>query len=231
MAQRRAKRRLPKSLYLQLVGGSERGQSMHDNEAAFTELGIRPVTAGQSPTRDMSTEIMGQPISMPVLVSPTGVQAVHPDGEVAVARACAARGIAMGLSSFASKPLEEVVAANPQTLFQIYWAGDRDSMVARMDRARAAGAVGLILTLDWSFVHSRDWGSPDIPQDMSWRTMLKHAPEALMRPAWLVEWLRTGAIPQLGVPNFVTGGGPVPGFFEAYGTWMGTPPPTWDDVA
>ena len=48
VAQRRAKRRLPRSLYLQLVGGSERVQSMQDNEAAFTELGIRPVTAGQS---------------------------------------------------------------------------------------------------------------------------------------------------------------------------------------
>ena len=101
---------------------------------------------------------------MPVLISPTGVQAVHPDGEVAVARAAAARGVAMGLSSFASKPIEEVIAANPQTFFQIYWAGDRDSIVARMERARPAGAVGLILTLDWSFVHSRDWGSPKIPQ-------------------------------------------------------------------
>lgn len=231
VAQERARKRLPRSVYGALIAGTEQGLSMHDNLAAFGELGVRPITAGQSPTREMGTEVMGQPMSMPVIISPTGVQAVHPDGEVAVARAAAARGVVMGLSSFASKPLEEVVAANPQTLFQIYWAGDRDSMLARMDRARAAGAVGLILTLDWSFVHSRDWGSPDIPQDMSWRTMLKHAPEALVRPAWLVEWLRTGAIPQLGVPNFVTGGGPVPGFFEAYGTWMGTPPPTWDDVA
>ncbi len=68
---------------------------------------------------------MGQPISLPVLISPTGVQAVHPDGEVAVARAAAARGTAMGLSSFASKPVEEVVAANPQTFFQLYWIGGR----------------------------------------------------------------------------------------------------------
>ena len=52
-----------------------------------------------------------------------------------------------------------------------------------------------------------------------------------MKPLWLLEWLRTGQIPALGVPNFPTGGQPVPGFFEAYGTWMGTPPPTWDDVA
>ncbi len=231
VAQRRAKRRLPKSVYGALIAGAERGLSLDDNLAAFDELGVRPITAGQPAIREMSTTVMGQPMSMPVIISPTGVQAVHPDGEVAVARAAAARGVVMGLSSFASKPIEEVVAANPQTLFQIYWAGERDSIVARMDRAKAAGAVGLILTLDWSFVHSRDWGSPSIPQDMSLRTMAKHAPEVAAKPLWLLEWLRNGVLPGLGVPNFPVGGQPVPGFFEAYGTWMGTPPPTWDDVA
>jgi heme/flavin dehydrogenase (mycofactocin system) len=231
VAQQRAKRRLPKSVYGALIAGTERGTSMSDNTAAFDELGVRPITAGQSPTRDMATEVMGQPMSMPIIISPTGVQAVHPDGEVAVARAAAARGVVMGLSSFASKPLEAVIAANPQTLFQIYWAGDRDSMVARMDRARSAGACGLILTLDWSFVHSRDWGSPSIPQDMRLRTVLKHAPETIVRPAWLLEWLRTGHIPGLDVPNFGPADQPAPKFFDAYGVWMGTPPPTWDDVA
>ena len=73
------------------------------------------------------------------MISPTGVQAVHPDGEVAVARAAAARGTAMGLSSFASKPVEEVVAANPKTFFQMYWVGTREDMAARMERARAGG--------------------------------------------------------------------------------------------
>ena len=169
VAQRRAERYLPKSVYGALVAGTERGQTLDDNLAAFTELGVKPITAGQPATRDMATTVMGQPASMPVIISPTGVQAVHPDGEVAVARAAAARGVPMGLSSFASKPIEEVVAANPQTFFQMYWAGDRDSMIARMDRARTVGAVGLILTLDWSFVHSRDWGSPDIPRSSSGR--------------------------------------------------------------
>ena len=231
VAQRRARRRLPRSVYGALVAGAEAGVTIDDNLAAFGELGIRPLTAGQPASRDMATEVMGQPMSMPVMISPTGVQAVHPDGEVAVARAAAARGVVIGLSSFASHPIEDVVAANPQTLFQIYWAGDRDSMVARCERAARAGAVGLIVTLDWSFVHSRDWGSPSIPQDMNLRTIMKHAPEAIARPAWLLDWLRSRGIPQLGVPNFPTGGDPVPGFFEAYGAWMGTPPPTWDDIA
>ena len=113
----------------------------------------------------MATTVMGQPISMPVIISPTGVQAVHPDGEVAVARAAAARGTAMGLSSFASKPIEEVVAANPKTFFQMYWIGDRDVMIQRVDRARAAGAVGLIATLDWSFSHGPRLGQPGDPRE------------------------------------------------------------------
>ncbi|MEM9563382.1 MAG: pre-mycofactocin synthase MftD [Actinomycetota bacterium] len=231
VAQRRAERRLPKSVYGAIIGGADRGVSMDDNLAAFDELRVRPVTAGQPAGRDLATEVMGQPISMPVLISPTGVQAVHPDGEVAVARAAAARGVAMGLSSFGSKPIEEVAAANPQTFFQMYWAGDRDSMLKRMARAKAAGAVGLIVTLDWSFVHSRDWGSPAIPQDMGPITMLKHAPEVAVRPLWLREWVKAGHLPGLGVPSYATDEGYVPGFFEAYGAWMGTPPATWDDIA
>jgi len=174
---------------------------------------------------------MGQPSSMPVMISPTGVQAVHPDGELAVGAASAARGVPMGLSSFGSKPIEEVIAANPQTFFQIYWAGDRDSMSARMERARNAGAAGMILTLDWSFSHGRDWGSPSIPEKIDLKTALQHAPDVMTRPLWLKSWLQTKQLPDLSVPNFGTTDGPPTGFFEAYGTWMGTPRPTWDDIA
>ena len=105
-AQRRAKKRLPTGVYGALVAGSERGLTLEDNLAAFAELGFAPHTAGLANERNMGVTVMGQPVSMPVLISPTGVQAVHPDGEVAVARAAAARGVAMGLSSFASKPIE-----------------------------------------------------------------------------------------------------------------------------
>jgi L-lactate dehydrogenase (cytochrome) len=206
IAQDRAKKRIPKSVYGALIAGAEAGLSMRDNTAAFDELGFRPITAGQPPERTMETTIMGEYASMPVMISPTGVQAVHPEGEVAVARAAAARGIPMGLSSFASTPIEQVAEVCGSTFFQIYWAGDRDSMVARMERAKAAGAKGMILTLP-------------------------HVGETLMRPGYILRWLRKGKIPTLGVPNFNTDGGKPPGFFEAYGTWMMTPPPSWEDVA
>ncbi|MGF7119741.1 pre-mycofactocin synthase MftD [Rhodococcus sp. BE178] len=230
-AQRRAKKRLPKSVYAALVAGSEKGLTVDDNIAAFTELGFAPHVAGLSGERDLSTTVMGQPISMPVMISPTGVQAVHPDGEVAVARAAAARGTAIGLSSFASKSIEEVAAANPQTFFQMYWVGDRDTLLQRMERARAAGATGLIITLDWSFSNGRDWGSPSIPEKMDLKAMFQFAPEGITRPKWLWEFAKTGKVPDLTTPNLAAPGQQPPTFFGAYGQWMGTPLPTWDDVA
>lgn len=230
-AQRRATKRLPPSVYSALVAGSERGITVDDNLAAFTELGFAPHVAGLSGKRDLATTVMGQAVALPVLISPTGVQAVHPDGEVAVARAAAARGTAIGLSSFASKSVEEVAQANPQTFFQMYWTGGRDKLVARMERAREAGAVGLIMTTDWSFSSGRDWGSPSIPERMDLRAVIRFAPEGLRRPRWLFDWARTGAVPDLTTPNLAEPGRPAPTFFGAYGEWMQTPLPTWEDIA
>ncbi|HZE65315.1 MAG TPA: pre-mycofactocin synthase MftD [Sporichthyaceae bacterium] len=230
-AQRRAKRRLPRSVYKALLAGSEQGVTYRDNLTAFAELGFAPHVAGAPAGRDLSTRVMGQQISLPVLLSPTGVQAVHPDAELGVARAAAARGTAVGLSSFASKPIEEVVAQGAPTFFQVYWCGSRDAIMGRLERARAAGATGLIVTLDWSFSHSRDWGSPHIPQSIDLKTAIKFAPEVLMRPQWLLDFARSGKLPDLAVPNMGGKDDAAPGFFAAYGEWMGTPPPSWEDIA
>ena len=200
IAQQRAKKRLPKSAYSALLAGSEKGLTLSDNVEAFGELGFAPHVIGACEKRDLATTVMGQQVSMPVLISPTGVQAVHPDGEVAVARAAAARGTAMGLSSFASKPIEEVIAANPKTFFQ-------------------------------SFSHGRDWGSPKIPERMDLRTIVKMMPEGITRPSWFLEWAKTLRPPALSVPNQAAKGEPGPAFFDVYGEWMGTPPPTWEDIA
>ncbi|WP_182345898.1 pre-mycofactocin synthase MftD [Tomitella gaofuii] len=230
-AQRRAKKRLPRPVYMALVAGSEKGLTTSDNMNAFSELGFAPHVAGLKDERELATEVMGQPLSMPVMISPTGVQAVHPDGEVAVARGAANRGVAMGLSSFASKSIEEVAEANPQTFFQMYWVGDRDTLVERMERARAAGAKGLIMTLDWSFSMGRDWGSPEIPEKMDFTAMRKNALQGALHPKWLLQYAKSGAIPDLTTPNLKKPGQPAPTFFGAYGEWMGTPLPTWEDVA
>jgi heme/flavin dehydrogenase (mycofactocin system) len=156
---------------------------------------------------------------------------VHPEGEVAVARAAAARGTVMGLSNFASRSVEDVVAANPATFFQMYWTGDRDVMVQRMQRAHDAGACGLIATLDWSFSMGRDWGSPEIPEKVDFKTAVRFAPKVVTKVRWMRDFAKAGFIPDLTAPNLAPPGGEAPTFFGAYYEWMTTPPPSWDDVA
>jgi isopentenyl diphosphate isomerase/L-lactate dehydrogenase-like FMN-dependent dehydrogenase len=107
----------------------------------------------------------------------------------------------------------------------------------------------LIATLDWSFAVGRDWGSPEIPEKVDLKTMLRMAPQVARRPRWLYQFGRAGYIPDLTAPNLAPpakeppaaapGGetapmpshGPAPTFFGAYYEWMTTPPPSWDDVA
>jgi heme/flavin dehydrogenase (mycofactocin system) len=230
-AQRRAKRRVPRSVYAALLAGAERGSTLQDNVRAFGELGFIPrIAAGLPGPRELATSVLGQPLSLPVILSPTGVQAVSPDGEIAVARAAAAAGTAIGLSAFASKAIEDVVPAGAPVFFQVYWIG-RDRLTPLLDRASAAGAEALIVTLDWTFAHRRDWGSPAIPERLDPRTMAALAPQALARPRWLLEYLRQRALPDLTTPNLAAPGEPAPTFFGAYGEWMQTPPPNWSDVA
>ena len=104
IAQQRAKKRLPASSYAR-SSQAPRPASMRDNTSAFDELGFRPVTAGQPAERQMDTTIMGQPSSMPVMISPTVPRPSIPTARSAW-RAAANRGIPMGLSSFAPMPIE-----------------------------------------------------------------------------------------------------------------------------
>ena len=113
VAQQRAKKLLPPSVYGALIAGSEAGTTMRDNVSAFDEIMLSPITVDQPGERDLATSVMGQPLSMPVMISPTGVQAVHPEGEVAVARAAAARGVAtrretIAVKAFRGPPLATV---------------------------------------------------------------------------------------------------------------------------
>ena len=105
-------------------------------------------------------------------------------------------------------------------LFQLYWSGDRDTMLGRLERAKAAGAKGIILTLDWTFGNGRDWGSPWIPEKIDLKTMVKMAPQGLSRPGWLFSFLRRGKLPDLKTPNMALPGSEAPTFFGADYEWM-----------
>src|SRR3546814_1201299 len=116
--------------------------------------------------------------------------------------------------------MEQVMAENPTTFFQIYWCGTRDQMTARLDRARRAGIPGLIVTLDWSFSHGRDWGSPSIPEQLDLKTSLKHSPELLTRPTYsrrdARHTLQNPALTDTHAPHTVPEDEPPPAFIQAY---------------
>jgi heme/flavin dehydrogenase (mycofactocin system) len=239
-ARRRARRRLPRPVFLALEAGAEAGVTRADNVAAFRAIRFAPPRLADLPSRrDQRTSVLGTEIELPVIASPVGAQAVHPLGEVGVALGTRAAGTALGLSEFASRPAAEVAAANPRMFFQVHWSADRDTLAARAAAARAAGATALIVTLDWSFPGGRDWGSPAIPERLDPRTLARLAPAVLARPGYLAGWLRQGRhgwLPALTVPNMAgpdgTGGrGPAPSFFAAYREWTAVPPPTWADIA
>jgi heme/flavin dehydrogenase (mycofactocin system) len=229
-AQRRARRVLPSSVYAALLAGTEEGRTLAGNTAAFAGLGFAPRAAGLPARRDQSVTVLGQRLALPVLLSPVGVQAVHPGGEVAAARAAASRGTAACLSQFAGQPVEEVTAAGARTFFQLHWTGPRELMLEQAQRARAAGVSGLIATLDWTFAHRRDAGSPVIPERLDLATVASFAPQVLARPRWLLRYARSGALPALTVPNVVPRGALAPGFFAAYREWQQAPPPSWADL-
>lgn len=128
--------------------------TLRDNRAAFERCKIRPRMLVDVSDRNLTTEILGQPLQMPILIAPMALQCLaHLDGEVATARAASKAGIGMVLSTMASKSLEDVAAAShyqniaPQW-FQLYIHRDRGISHALVERAYASGYKALCLTVD-----------------------------------------------------------------------------------
>src|SRR6202012_1952403 len=131
-ARRRARRRLPRPVFQALEAGAEAGVTRADNVAAFGAIRFAPPRLADLPARrDLRTSVLGTDISLPVIASPVGAQAVHPLGEVAVATGTRDAGTAMGLSEFASRPATEGTAGNPLVFFQVHWSASRDVLLAR----------------------------------------------------------------------------------------------------
>ncbi len=130
------------------AAGSE--DTMHANQRAFRRWRIVPRMLRDVSQRDLSVTVLGTALPAPLALAPIGVPTiVHPQGELAVARAAAALGLAMAVSTITSSPLEEVAAAAPgPKWFQLYWPNDRELAASLLARAERAGYEALIVTLD-----------------------------------------------------------------------------------
>jgi (S)-2-hydroxy-acid oxidase len=149
--QQAAKAQLPKALYEYLASGTADEQTLSENGRAFQSWYLCPRVMRTIGHRSCSTQLFKRKMSMPLFVSPAGVQALCDEqGECATARACGDVGILYGLSQHATRSIEQVAAAAPNTLkfYQSYILKDRALTLRLVQRARRAGYQGIFLTVD-----------------------------------------------------------------------------------
>jgi lactate 2-monooxygenase len=147
-----------------VAGGAGSGDTMRANRDALARWRIVPRMLCDATDRDTSVTVLGTAMPAPVLLAPIGVQSiVHPDGELATARAAASLGVPMVLSTASSYALEEVAEANGDgpRWFQLYWPNEDAVCVSLLERAKAAGYTALVVTLDtWTLA----WRPRDLDQ-------------------------------------------------------------------
>ena len=147
-----ARKRLSAAVYAYVAGGSWDEQTLRDNEAAFARRRLLPRVLVDVSAVDLSTTMLGRPVSMPVGFAPVAQQGLaHPDGELVPAVIAAGAGLVYCLSTFASRSIEDVATAGPgPRWFQLYVQEDRLLSEAAVRRAEAAGYEAIVLTVDLS---------------------------------------------------------------------------------
>jgi lactate 2-monooxygenase len=134
-----------------IAGGAGSESTMRANREAFERRRLQPRMLRGNRVRELSVEVLGTRSPAPFLLAPVGVLSIaHADGELAVARASAATGVPLILSSAASHSIEEVAEAmgDAPRWFQLYWVNDREIAASFVRRAEAAGYAAIVVTLD-----------------------------------------------------------------------------------
>ncbi|HEV7791774.1 MAG TPA: lactate 2-monooxygenase [Pseudonocardia sp.] len=146
-----AERKLDGGPFWYVAGGAGTGATMRANRAAMDTWRIVPRMLREATQRRLATTVLGTELPAPVLLAPVGVQSiVHPDGELAVARAAAELGVPIVLSTASSYTIEEVAEASGTgpRWYQLYWPTEDEVTISLLKRARAAGYTTLVVTLD-----------------------------------------------------------------------------------
>jgi isopentenyl diphosphate isomerase/L-lactate dehydrogenase-like FMN-dependent dehydrogenase len=194
------------------VGGGAGGEeTMRANREAFDHWRIVPrMLTGAPAQRDLSTTLLGIPMPAPVLLGPVGVlEIVHPDKELAVARAAASLGLTMILSTAATTSMEEVAEVGGPRWYQLYWPKSRELAASLVQRAEKAGYEAVVFTLDtWQLAwRPRDLDTAYLPflkgqgiaqyvSDPVFRSMLDKTPEEDLGAAVML-WASLFADPSL----------------------------------
>ncbi|XP_058731875.1 glycolate oxidase 1-like isoform X1 [Vicia villosa] len=153
-----AKQKLPKMIYDYYASGAEDQWTLKENRNAFSRILFRPRILRDVSKIDLTTNVLGFDISMPIMIAPTAMQKMaHPEGEYATARAASAAGTIMTLSSWATSSVEEVASTGPGIrFFQLYVLKDRNVVTQLVRRAESAGFKAIALTVDTPILGRRE---------------------------------------------------------------------------
>lgn len=182
-----ARRRLPKFLFEYIDGGSYAEVTLRRNIADLEEIALRQRILTDVSQLDLSTQLFGQKLAMPVALAPIGLAGMNARrGEVQAARAAQAAGIPFCLSTVSACPLDEVAAAGVGPFwFQLYMIRDRGFMRELLAKAREVGCPALVFTVDMPVPGSRyrDYRS-GLAGASGLTGALRRAFQGAMRPDW-----------------------------------------------
>jgi (S)-mandelate dehydrogenase len=227
-----ARRRVPGFAFEYVEGGAEDEATLRRNREAFAALRFVPPTLVDTSGRSLATSLFGRPCTAPLAIAPTGLNGMlHPDGDLALARAAAAFGIPYTLSTLSTTRLEDVAAkAGGRLWMQLYVMKNRAIAEDIMSRAAAAGYEALVFTSDANVFGSREWDMRNYFKPG--RPRLSAALDSMRHPRWLVDVLLRKGIPRFhnieaflppGAASAVGGSTIIPKMFE--------PTITWADIA
>ena len=182
----RARRRLPRMVFDFVDGGAEDEATVRENRRAFADVAFRPRVLVDVSSRPQGVRVLGQDLSMPVILGPTGLaRMVDPAGETAAAVAAERFGTVSVVSSGSSVSFADVAAAVSQPQwFQLYPWGDRATIEALIGRAQECGYRAMVVTVDVPVVGAREKDLRNgltVPPRVNPRT----AWDVLSHPRWL----------------------------------------------
>lgn len=227
-----ARRRVPGFAFEYVEGGAEDEATLRHNREAFSALRFVPQTLVDTSGRSLATSVFGRPCAAPLAIAPTGLNGMlHPDGDIALARAAASFGIPYTLSTLSTTRLEDVAAkAGGRLWMQLYVMKNRAIAEDIMARAVAAGYEALVFTSDANVFGSREWDKRNYFKPGKPR--LSAVLDSMRHPRWLCQVLLRQGIPRFrnieaflppGAASAVGGSTIIPEMFE--------PSITWADIA
>lgn len=226
-----AQRRVPKMFFDYADSGAWTESTYRANEEDFAKIQLRQRVAVDMAERTLESTMVGQPVSMPVALAPTGLTGMqHADGEMLAAQAAEDFGVPFTLSTMSICSIEDVASVTKKPFwFQLYVMRDRDFINNLIDRAKAAKCSALVLTLDLQILGQRHKdirnglsAPPKITPSFLWQMMT--------RPQWCMGMLKTK---RRGFGNII---GHVKGVesMASLGVWTAEqfdPRLSWSDVA